>query len=130
MNTKEKIMELLEEVSDDNLLSLTRESNSYDGSFDYADTYESIEDLVEIMDDKKEIARAIIYGNVENMVDPVRFNGYGNIETISEYELVKECQSDIDEIAEWIVDNGTSNIYTLVDEVEEVLNEQEEDMEV
>lgn len=112
MSTKEKIMEVLKEAESGDLVSLTREM------------------VNTMVKDKFELARAIIYGNVTNVNEPVRFNGYGNLESVSEYELIKECENNIDEIADWIMDNGTSNIYTLTDELEEILNEQEEDMEV
>lgn len=96
----------LENLSDDDLLRLFREANSWDGSFDFCDTYD-IDDLAVTMEPVNLVA-AIIYGDVTNNVDDVRFNGYGNLETVTSWELYGECRDNIDELADWLEDNANN----------------------
>lgn len=90
----------LKHLSDENLLSLFREANSWDGSFDFCDTYD-IDDLVSMMK-PTDLVAAIIYGDVTNNVDDVRFNAYGNLETITSCELYDECRYYLDDLVDWI----------------------------
>lgn len=87
----------------ESLLDIARAANSWDGSFDWCEAY----DLDEIADmlAPTEFARAIIYGNVENINDPVRFNGYGNLETVKEWELEDIAEGETPELAAFVVDN-------------------------
>lgn len=90
--------------SADDLLTLYRDANSWDGSFDWADTFD-IEDACDMFADRMELARAIVYGDVTNIVEEVRLNGYGNLETVSAYELEQDASKNTEELAEWIIDN-------------------------
>lgn len=94
----------LEELNDEDLLSLFREANSWDGSFDFCDTYD-IDDVAGMLEPRV-LAAAIIYGDVTNNVDDVRFNVYGNLETVTSWELYGECRDNIDELADWLEDNA------------------------
>ena len=48
------------------------------------------------------LARAIYYGGKYNYMDDyIRWNGYGNLETLDSYEYEKEILSDY----EWIIEN-------------------------
>lgn len=46
-------------------------------------------------------ARAVHYGTINWNDDYIRFNGYGNLESLSEYDLSLEADDYIDEIYEW-----------------------------
>lgn len=46
-------------------------------------------------------ARAAHYGTINWYDDYIRFNGYGNLESLSEHELSLEADDYIDEIYEW-----------------------------
>lgn len=94
----------LENLSDEDLLSLIREANSWDGYFDFADVYD-IEELADTMD-AYDLARAIIYGDVDNIIQQVRFNGYGNLETVYDVDLYSECRDYIDDLIDWLECNS------------------------
>lgn len=118
--TRELLKSWLEENSEERL-SICRGINSYDGSMDWADTWD-LEELASSID-AYELARAIIYGEVTNIKD----NAYGNLETIDEYDLEQESKDYIDEIIDFIESNGFSDLYC--DELEEIYNESKEESE-
>jgi len=114
----------LEENAEERL-NICKSINSYDGSMDFCDT-QDLEDIASYMD-AYELARAIIYGNVSNIENEVRFNGYGNLESVDNYDLEKESADYITEIIDFVESNGFSDLYC--DELEEVYNESEEEIE-
>lgn len=120
--TYEAMRTFLEENAEERL-SICRNINSYDGSMDFCDS-QDLEDIASWMS-AYDLARAIIYGNVTNIEDEVRFNGYGNIESIDSYDLEKESENYISEIIDFIESNGFSDVCC--DELEEIYNENEED---
>ena len=74
-----------------------------------------------------ELARSIIYGDVTNIEDEVRYNGYGNLESVESYDLEEKSADYITEIIDFIDSNGFS--YLNCDELEEVYLESEEEIE-
>lgn len=101
---KAEIESRLMDYLNDDLLRLFRDANSWDGYFDFADAFD-IEDLCSMVDDKYELVRSVIYGDVTNVNDMVRYNAYGNLESVSEWDLEKECQDSICDMAGWLMDN-------------------------
>jgi len=122
--TRELLKSWLEENGEERL-SICRDINSYDGSMDWANTWD-LEELSSSID-AYGLARAIIYGEVTNIEDSVRYNAYGNLETIDEYDLEQESKDYIDEIIDFIESNGFSDLYC--DKLEEIYNESEEESE-
>lgn len=120
--TYEAIQTWLEENAEERL-NICRRINSYDGSMDFCDS-QDLEDIASWMS-AYDLARAIIYGNVTNIEDEVRFNGYGNLESVDSYDLEKESENYISEIIDFIESNGFSDLYC--DELEEIYNENEEE---
>lgn len=102
MNEK-LLRERIEELDNETLLSLYRECNSWDGTFDFCDVWD-LEDLASCITDGYELARSIIYGDVTNVVDPVRYNGYGNLETVSEYDLYDDCKYYKEDLIQWLLE--------------------------
>lgn len=100
MTNREKATEYLQENTSE-LLRACIEANGYNGQFDFCNYYEDIEEVCDFMSGY-ELARAIIYGDVTNVIDPVRFNGYGNLESVTEYELEQEALDYIDELLDFI----------------------------
>lgn len=100
MTNREKATEYLQENTSE-LLQACREANSYNGQFDFCDYYKDIEEVCDFMSGY-ELARAIIYGDVTNVVEPVRFNAYGNLENVTEYDLEQEALDYIDELLDFI----------------------------
>lgn len=71
--------------------------------FDDFETYD-FEDAVEtLFADHWEVARAIVYGDVRNVVDRVRLNGYGNLVSVSRAELAEDAVHYVDELAAYAV---------------------------
>lgn len=110
---KAEIISRLNDYESKDLLNICRDANCYDGSFDFCDAFD-IEDLCSMADDKYELVRSVIYGNVTNVMDMVRYNAYGNLESVTEWDLEKECEESIDEIADWLMDNynNTDSLYS------------------
>lgn len=112
----------------DKLLDMARELNQWDGSQDWADTF----DLMDADDylsgvTPSEILRSLFFGNVEEGVSysdaQVRYNGYGNLEVISSYALANEAWGYRDDILEDYRDEFG------VDKLNEALSEMDTDEE-
>lgn len=100
MTNREKAKQYLQENTSE-LLQACRDANGYNGQFDFCDYYEDIEEVCDFMSGY-ELARAIIYGDVTNVIEPVRFNAYGNLENVTEYDLEQEALDYIDELLDFI----------------------------
>lgn len=119
MNEK-LLRERIEKLYSEELLALFRECNGWDGSFDFVDVWD-IEELAHSIDGY-ELARAIIYGNVTDVCENVRFNAYGNLEAVSDFDLYNECEENIDELIEYLLDNSCHidlDYYIDIDGLEE-----------
>lgn len=92
-------------------LQICKEIDSYDGSMEFTRTT-TIQELAETMD-AYELARAIIYGEVDNIDFDVRFNGYSNLESVTSYNLEDESESYIKEILDYIDDYGFQYINNI-----------------
>lgn len=119
---KAEIIDRLNDYEGRDLFNICCEAMSYDGSFDfcYAFDAEDIGDYVDTSDPYNFMCR-IVFGSVDNVNDMLRFDAYGNLESVSEWELHKECQDRIDEIADWLMDNW-HNVDSLYEEDEELFN--------
>lgn len=102
------------------LLELAKELDFYMGGYDDLRT-ERIEELAECMN-AYDLARAIIYGDVEGIDDDVRFNGYGNLESVSSYTLEDEALGQIDYIIDDVLEYNL-NIDINDDVVQVLVNE-------
>ena len=88
-------------------LELCKEINSLDGNMDFVEVYD-LEELASFTN-AYELARTIIYGDVKDIVSPVRYNGYANLESVTNYELEEESEGYIDEIMQYILDEKICN---------------------
>lgn len=85
------------------LLEMARELNQWDGSHDWAGTFD-VEDADDYLSgvSPSEILRALFFGNIEDGVGysdaQVRYNAYGNLEIISSYSLETEAWDYRDDI--------------------------------
>ena len=116
---KKEIIERLNDYTHKDLLSICREANSYDGSFDFADAFD-LEDLCAMMS-AYDVARSIIFGDVTNVDDMVRFDAYGNLESVSEWDLKHEAYDQTDEIADWLMDYW-NEAYSLYEDDKELFD--------
>ena len=127
MSNKEKfklILEVLEGLNDDELLTVHREylseTNGYD---DEIYTLDDLDMIAEGQDSYWLLCRAF-YGNFNPMADYFKFNGYGNIQSIFSCELTDYI--DMKDIARYCVDNGKA-LYN--DEIQEILKSENEEAE-
>lgn len=75
---------------------------------------ESIEDFTNGLD-MLEVMRMIHYGNFNPMQALFRFNGYGNLESLSEYEYDEEIMDYENEIVEYFTYDFGDDHYLLED---------------
>ena len=109
------------------LLNIVNEINSFNGSLDFLAYWENDEDFFNtfFVDNPMEVARATFYGDYKYCDPYVRFNGYGNLESFDEYELIKECKYYIDEIVNSLL--GCWEELDIDDQLVELLEEEEEE---
>ena len=112
------------------LMTIVEELNNWNSSLDYLRVYENDEEFFEMFFQNInpiEVARATYYGDYKYMDEYVRFNGYGNLESLSDYQYEKELKDNINEIIDELMENY-NNIY-LPAELEEIFNNLEEEEE-
>ena len=100
--------------------------NSYDGSMDFADVFEDIEDAIETLDiDAVVAARMTFFGNVGNWYNAVYIDAYGNFADAgsdAQSYIEDESEDYIDEIIEFIDSHGFDEFgyVTDSDDLEEI----------
>lgn len=119
-----EIANRLRDYEKDDLLFLYREANCYDGSFEFANTFD-INDLTYVFNTTTNLVYAIICGNVTNIIDEVRFDRYGNLESVTDLELYDDCEDYVEEFAEWLIDNYNciDGLYTEDEELLDIWDE-------
>ena len=107
------------------LIEMARELNQWDGSCDWADTFD-IEDADDILTGMKpsEILRALYFGDTEEGISlddaQMRFDGYANLEIISSYTLENEAWDYRDDILECYKDEfGEDELNKCLSEMDE-----------
>ena len=96
------------------LEDVVRELNSWNACLDYLDVYENDEEFFNIFFENKpaELARAIYYGDFNYNDNYIKFNGYGNLKTFSEYDYEELLKENIEEIIECLIEYvGHISIY-------------------
>jgi hypothetical protein len=89
------------------LRQLVQEVNSWDGSLDSYAVYDFDDDFFDTYFEGKpeEAARATFFGKIQNWMDDyIRFNGYGNLESLSEYQYTQELVRGADEIISYALE--------------------------
>ena len=109
INFKEYIQEVIfENMSDDDILrkyqEYLRECDRLDDDF-Y--TLYDLDWLLEGMD-PSDILRLGYYSENIYSSDYIRYNGYGNLEGVSEYELIREAKDDSD-FMDWLTENSDND---------------------
>ena len=125
---KEKIREYLLN-NEETLLDVVSELNSWNGCLENLDFWENDEEFFNtFFDNPMEAIRATYYGDYNYNDEYVKFNGYGNIDSYSEYERIEEIKDSIDDIVDNLIE-CYYNIY-INEELEnlllELLEEEEE----
>ena len=88
------------------LEEVVRELNGWNACLDYLDVYENDEEFFNMFFEGKpaELARAIYYGDFNYNDEYIKFNGYGNLESLSEYEYEEMLEENIEEITENLIE--------------------------
>ena len=94
----------------ENLLTMVQEINAYNGSMEHLELYD-MKMFDEIMSgfEPMEIALKTYFGNFNPNDDYFRFNGYANLESLSDYELEDELLN---------YENESIEEYTRIEEEE------------
>ena len=81
---------------------MVREMNGWDESFDHLAVYENDDVFLQIFFENRVVdaVRAVSYGDYNYMDEYVRFDGYGNIESLTECEWHRELEDEADDIVE------------------------------
>ena len=81
------------------LLEMVQEVNSYNGNLDYLEFYD-MDCFNELMHglEPDELARRIFHGDFNPNHEYFEFNGYGNLESLSEFDVEKELLDYEEEI--------------------------------
>lgn len=74
-------------------------------SYNGYETYFSDLDMVLLCMDPVEAVRATFYGDFRFMDSYFKFNGYGNIDSFSEWQIVQEMKKDRD-FLEWYIEEN------------------------
>ena len=91
----------------DNMRSMISEINSIDGSLEYLEYWDNDEEFFDTFfhNDPMEAVRSSYYGDYNYCDDYVRFNGYANLESANEYDLVKRYEGYIDDIVKALIEH-------------------------
>ena len=113
--------------NEDVLISVVQELNGWNGCLDWIEFWENDGYFFDcVFENKLDVARAIYYGDYNYNDDYVRINGYGNLESFSEYDMIEEIKAYIEEIVENLIEYK-DNICISDGNLEELLEEEEEE---
>ncbi|QQO40465.1 hypothetical protein 000TH008_37 [Bacillus phage 000TH008] len=123
-NVKKYLLENMEELED-----VVREINCWSADLDHLDFEENDEEFfkVHFRDDPQKAVRAVCFGDYNYSDEYVRFDGYGNLESFTSWQVEEELKSSIDDIIDAL--ENTKDNLNLSDELQELLKEEEEEEE-
>lgn len=92
----------MEEFTVEELMEMVQDVNNWDGRFDLIKVYENDEEFFDTFfpSSPYELVQKISYGSYNFNDEYVRFDGYGNLESLSSYEYEKEIEDYRYEILE------------------------------
>lgn len=115
-NLKEFLLENIETTN-----GIVQELNSWNGCMDHLDVRENDEEFFQVYFEDKpmEAVRAAVYGDYNYTDEYVRFNGYGNLESLSQWKFEEELKESIEEIIDNLIENQPE--LSLDPEIEELI---------
>lgn len=131
-----QMVEVLNDLSDNELMQLFRDVNAWDGSYEFTDGWDMDEFLHIMIEGKKggelvrfiqDVAEAVNdYDGSDGIEDAVwgYFDGY-SLEIKDERDIIEEAREDyLEDLAQDVIDDGrTSKFSSLPYDVEELLDE-------
>ena len=85
--------------NEEELTSIISEINCYNGSLPWLECYDNDEYIInEIFSSPAEALRSAYFGDYDYNKPYFKFNGYGNIESLDEYDLRNQARNCIDDI--------------------------------
>ena len=91
----------------DEIQDIIIEINSIDGSLDYLEYYEDDYEFFNtyFYNNPTEAVRSAYYGDYNYCDKYVKFDGYGNLKSVDDYELEKEYKYYIDDITKSLIEH-------------------------
>ena len=90
---------------DDELIEVIEAINSYNGSLPWAEYFDNDEFTInELFSSPAEALRSAYFGDYDFNKPYFKFNGYGNIESLDEYDLRNQARNCIDDIVNELLD--------------------------
>ena len=101
-NIKNYLLNHIDEIG-----GIISDINSIDGSLDYLEYFENNEEFFNTFfyNNPMEAVRSEFYGDYHYCDKYVKFDGYGNLKSVNDYELEKEYKYYIDEIIDSLLEH-------------------------
>ena len=114
----------------DTLKDVVRELDGWNGCLDYLNVYNNDEEFFDIFfaNNPAEVARAIYYGDFNYNDEYIKFNGYGNLETLSEYDYEELLKENVEEVIDCLI-KYVEHISIDNEELDDLLSQYFEDEE-
>lgn len=112
------------------LKDVVRELDGWNNCLDYLIVYENDEEFFDIFfaNNPAEVARAIYYGDFNYNDEYIKFNGYGNLETLSEYDYEELLKENVEEVIDCLI-KYVEHISIDNEELDDLLSQYFEDEE-
>ena len=112
------------------LRDVVRELDGWNNCLDYLIVYENDEEFFDIFfaNNPAEVARAIYYGDFNYNDEYIKFNAYGNLETLSEYNYEELLKENVEEVIDCLI-KYVEHISIDNEELDDLLSQYFEDEE-
>ena len=112
------------------LKDVVRELDGWNNCLDYLIVYENDEEFFDMFFKGRpaEVARAIYYGDFNYNDEYIKFNGYGNLETLSEYDYEELLKENVEEVIDCLI-KYVEHISIDNEELDDLLSQYFEDEE-
>ena len=114
----------------DTLRDVVRELDGWNGCLDYLNVYNNDEEFFDIFfaNNPAEVARAIYYGDFNYNDEYIKFNAYGNLKTLSEYDYEELLKENVEEVIDCLI-KYVEHISIDNEELDDLLSQYFEDEE-
>lgn len=122
---KSKIDWVVEQLTSENLIEIVENINSWNGDLENYEVYTFDENFFNTyyLNNPMEAARAATFGKLNWSDEYIRFDGYGNLESLSSGDYENLLVENAEEIVEKAIDLYEENKISLSYEIESVFDE-------